>query len=722
MEREAILLFFDEEAKQSRSSFIFFWPIFILFCLTILILAVPVSLFFLLLVGPLPLQSLWGLLALFLLSIIAALSFWYYLSSYGFLDLLYLLGARPLNSRDYYHQVLEHIVEEMAVSCGLLGKITPFVIPTKAINGASVSSRDNHFICITEGAISTLTRAQLQALVAHCIAKIGLRESKFATLGSSMLYFFHTLQYFWIGKILFYPLVHLALSLLARSDIYRCDAAAVRLTRDPQSLAEVLYLGTKSFEQAREFHSLLIPLFTIPPFHEILSPSLESRLDKLQKMGAQTSPEILDHKRINTTPLVDDISQEEMQQKWYVLKEEKEWKGPFSAKELFSQEWFHPELWVRLESEEFHSPAYAHPEMFPYFHGKLPTTSIKCPNCGNMFIQKKVVGLDIQQCLHCKGILIFESQLLPLLARKGRISPPETLKQWVPKSWEDVKNNPEYRKLGRVCPYCRDLMRNFPYSLAYPIALDKCENCSRIWLDAGELEILEDLLEANKIGDMVSLSEGSTSLGRKEDLKQGVIRFGKKLGQATLMGIAYLVVFSPLVLPFADQFSWKGIIISSLFIILTGLGVGFFLPANIFSPPVLYLGVLGGTAGAIILLAATLPIKIVIPLYALFSLLFALWFANSYLKVKKEDSHLQEHIKSWAAIVYLSFPIFVVLFALSLIILNLLYPIIQDFSHHSPTYTPIFLFGLIGAGALVGASIGMIFFNFEPESPAFQET
>ena len=182
--------------------------------------------------------------------------------------LLRILKALPPDKEDAYHKRLQNIIDEISVATGGK-KINCVVLPVFALNAFSIADlRNQAIIGVTEGIISRLNRAQLEAVVAHETAHIVSGDTLVKTITVSLFGVYGTILtglragmeqsskgYYGRGgrglnpsvliiylvTSIIYGLSKFIAMFISRECEYRADAVAVRLVRDPLSLAQGLY-------------------------------------------------------------------------------------------------------------------------------------------------------------------------------------------------------------------------------------------------------------------------------------------------------------------------------------------------------------------------------------------------------------------------------------------------------------------------------------------------
>ncbi|HJW75423.1 MAG TPA: M48 family metalloprotease, partial [Thermoleophilia bacterium] len=229
------------------------------------ILLFDTRIFWLTLTGP-------GLVVLFMGSLGVAWLYWRLTRIGAEERLLAAMCARPLDPDDRYHRRLRNIVDEMALAAGC-SRLRCVVVPTMGMNAFAFSDFDGGgTIGVTEGAVARLTRQQLEAVVAHEAAHVLAGDCRTVTAAcllfgvySGALAGFEEADvgmeggrgepsFVPVALMLHYGFVLVLAGILAllalasalissavsRQREYRADAAAVRCTRDPLSLAQAL--------------------------------------------------------------------------------------------------------------------------------------------------------------------------------------------------------------------------------------------------------------------------------------------------------------------------------------------------------------------------------------------------------------------------------------------------------------------------------------------------
>ena len=107
-----------------------------------------------------------------------------------------------------------------------------------------------------------------------------------------------------------------------------------------------------------------------------------------------------------------------------------------------------------------------------------------CPKCAGRLEQVVCAGVEIDRCLHCKGLWFDSLEAETLKAVKGSesldIGNPETGSQ-LDQIIEDIE-----------CPRCQHRMTRMVDIDQHCIWYEKCSACQGVWLDAGEFKNFKD--------------------------------------------------------------------------------------------------------------------------------------------------------------------------------------------------------------------------------------
>lgn len=455
------------------------------------------------------------------------------------------LGAVEPDPDDDLHKRLMNIMSEIRIVTGNRAKIECTVIPSLSMNALSaIDLKGNAIIAITEGLISRLSRDQLEAVMAHeahhILSGDCLECSVAASLFGIPSAFVEKMSLYTEGRAYFSPAFILSMILLklgkllnlfiSREREYRADAGAVRMTRNPLALAEVLHLLSRNWRGAGfigsglgmlcivntristldESEGLLADLFSTHP-------PIKKRIRILLHM-ARAHVADLDKKRAKKS-----MSQAHMSgQTYYALDTKYQWQGPFSAKDLATLPWFRSLTWVSTDGEtmEKASNVTLLNDIFLRMvdMDSRETSSLSCPFCRDPLLKETFDRTKLLVCRFCNGKLIDNDKIPRVIARSSgacsariRTLARATLRE------NQLKRIARHAKKGeRIsppvhCPQCgHPMMRTF-FSLAYLVEIDRCTVCNVTWFDQDELRMLQCMIDGKMASENL-LSDRPDSL------------------------------------------------------------------------------------------------------------------------------------------------------------------------------------------------------------------
>jgi Zn-finger nucleic acid-binding protein len=109
-------------------------------------------------------------------------------------------------------------------------------------------------------------------------------------------------------------------------------------------------------------------------------------------------------------------------------------------------------------------------------------TGLECPVCRSALQDGRVEGEAVQFCSSCRGFLATNPAFCGVVHKRRSKRP----RGESPNSFEPTELK---RKLD--CPNCRKRMDTHPYYGGGRVVVDTCPRCTLIWLDAGELTVIE---------------------------------------------------------------------------------------------------------------------------------------------------------------------------------------------------------------------------------------
>jgi heat shock protein HtpX len=415
------------------------------------------------------------------------------------------IDARPIDDQDEYHQYFRNIVNEVSVAIGGI-PVEPRVIPSLDLNAFAIADFSGRAIIgVTENILCRLNRNQIEAVVAHEAAHIISGDCLSTTVTSSLGELYEELfesasgcisdsergdpqlisPFLWIVFGFVNSLGMLLRSFVSREREYRADALAVRMTRDPVSLAEALSQISRHWRGEGIRGDRLSSIFIVNP-----------RFDPLDETSGfianifSTHPPV--RKRVAVLADMAHLTEEELVRK---LKDSRRISPILSQRIGNSSDPVQfGRITDRLQSET-----------------DLPGRD-ECPHCSKALISHEYEGVIVFVCPECGGTLVDQDRLTRILYRQDVVYSPELI-HLCQMILADLKTCHMLKAIDPrnawviSCPACGNKMHREFYAFSYPVEIDRCAVCKKVWFDKNELEILQYLFEHNKelfnVGDIL---------------------------------------------------------------------------------------------------------------------------------------------------------------------------------------------------------------------------
>jgi uncharacterized protein len=163
-----------------------------------------------------------------------------------------------------------------------------------------------------------------------------------------------------------------------------------------------------------------------------------------------------------------------------------------------------------------------------------------CPECSLPLESTNIGDVELDFCSSCQGIW-FDHNELKSITPKNSQSPPE-FSGLLSRPLKSVDN----RK--RNCPSCQSLMS---VKQRHGVELDLCQRCGGIWLDGGELRIVLETLQQEKIRlekvDLATRKVLDKDLGVKPGSPRPALAHDPSLDPEHIMGPMHRGVSRPTV-------------------------------------------------------------------------------------------------------------------------------------------------------------------------------
>lgn len=119
---------------------------------------------------------------------------------------------------------------------------------------------------------------------------------------------------------------------------------------------------------------------------------------------------------------------------------------------------------------------------------------MKCPNCDNSLTTMTYEGIRLETCPGCEGEWLDDAELKHVTqAREVRFDPQEQRAIAEATKIKGVILEDVDRDL--ICPKCGGQTDPINYGGNTGLIIDRCADCHGIWLDGGELEKIQMLVE-----------------------------------------------------------------------------------------------------------------------------------------------------------------------------------------------------------------------------------
>ncbi len=540
------LTFIDIEKRKSwRISVLFIFLLFLYFCTTFalvqgFLLLFPYTIF---LMNPIFIltEPKYLLVIIAISFALAVIHFWF--SAFRAVRIVMdNINASPPDPEDGLHRRLMNIVEEIHIVTGNKRKIKCVVIPSLSMNALAVADlRGEAVIAVTEGLVSRLSRPQLESVMAHEAHHILTGDCLETSIAASIFGMYASALEKMMGSgeedslglhpsfLLFWILVKLSNLLnmfISREREYRADAASVRMTRNPLSMAEALYIISRNWTGVGFISNGLEMLCIVSPritsldesegwWADLFSthPPISKRIEILLRMARVDISTLETKLNVET----ETFTQDTPEIPYYALDAKHQWQGPYTYTELASLSWLAPNTWISSGNERTIIRASENKLISKIFANRLSLTGKEisgfiCPFCKQPLSDLSYEKTKVHQCNFCGGILIENVKVPRILARTEKRFT-DRVKSLAKAVIMDNQRSIAIKKLKGagvktkpfiLCPKCKNPMFRTFYSLAYLIEIDKCNVCGITWFDKDELEMLQYIIE-NKITPKVNV-------------------------------------------------------------------------------------------------------------------------------------------------------------------------------------------------------------------------
>jgi len=485
----------------------------------------------------------WDTLGVLMVAILLTAIHWRLTGRSAVSRILGLLRARAPDKRDRYHYIFENIVDEIESAAGGV-RVERYVLPTGAMNAFALADPEGRKVVgVTEGLISRLDRAEIQSVVAHEMAHIMSGDCLLITLTTALFGIYGEAlkqvakidrgidaddgrrQNPTAGLLFSLPIIMVLFVLenlstflnlfISREREFRADAAAVKYTREPLSLARALFKIGGHWRGSGLEGDSLANIFILSPELKPLEerdgfianlfsthPPLTRRLEVILNVGHADFSAITGGLK-EASAIIPDPKGFSAEPRFYAEKPSG-WIGPYTIRQLQTVDGLMPDTKLRLDNTETIMAAVDLPGLDYFFKVRdEPIWKIRrlCPVCRQWLVVEDYEGLIILRCAFCNGILIENDKLPRIFTRKEK-----SFTESVSRTAELLRQDQKQKRKGFnilieaahpfPCPRCGKPMTRKFFSYAYHVEVDECRHCGVTWFDPDELEILQCLIES----------------------------------------------------------------------------------------------------------------------------------------------------------------------------------------------------------------------------------
>ncbi len=118
------------------------------------------------------------------------------------------------------------------------------------------------------------------------------------------------------------------------------------------------------------------------------------------------------------------------------------------------------------------------------------SNNIQCLSCGSTMKEVMYEGVNIDRCPDCGATWLDWKELGPIIERQKKEFPEEKRVASLQERGQDPSSDKAHS-----CPSCGKRMEKFQYAVNSGVYLDRCPDRCGLWLDEGELEKVQVVME-----------------------------------------------------------------------------------------------------------------------------------------------------------------------------------------------------------------------------------
>ena len=118
---------------------------------------------------------------------------------------------------------------------------------------------------------------------------------------------------------------------------------------------------------------------------------------------------------------------------------------------------------------------------------------MKCPKCSEELKPIVYEGMKILECEKCAGHWLGGQELQGIVQAREVVFSSQEIEEAEKHKKINITSIKQEKPL--ICPECNVEMEKFNYAYNTGVIIDRCPKCSGVWLDKGELENIQIIIE-----------------------------------------------------------------------------------------------------------------------------------------------------------------------------------------------------------------------------------
>jgi Zn-finger nucleic acid-binding protein len=289
------------------------------------------------------------------------------------------------------------------------------------------------------------------------------------------------------------------------------DAQAVRMTKNPLALASALRKIAGKYRGGSDAPSGFRMVFILNPESEGLDesegfladlfsthPPVSRRIGRLLEWAKADASQLKDDAEPTVAPADagDTVSSQAPRYSAYVGEN---WVGPYTFSQWLAMGQLRPDTWVCPSGGADVARAGDTTGLSQIFAPQVgaAVAGERCPLCRVSLVHQTYEGAPIRTCPFCSGTLLTSQVLDRIVARRSQTFAETQVQEalvWRKRQKEGSIKDAECG-VAIHCPQCGQIMSKVFHLLMTRVVMDRCSYDGMVWLDGGELERIQILVE-----------------------------------------------------------------------------------------------------------------------------------------------------------------------------------------------------------------------------------